>query len=149
MENEPHHMQYVWHKGDTIYASALFGAATYDFDAAALPNVKLKGISLPSQTLGGSVPDAYWVLKDGTAYATYMGGPVASGPYRYDDGSVHIGNGFAGSPGEVVRFDENAKVLSQSPAPTPGGDNEKLCDNVPRLGQATCANRTGSKHERT
>ncbi|MER6988663.1 selenium-binding family protein [Saccharopolyspora hirsuta] len=143
VENEPHHMQYVWHKGDTIYAGALFGAATYAFDVTALPSVKLKGISLPSQTLGGSVPDAYWVLKDGTAYATYMGGPVAPGPYRYDDGSVHIGNGFAGSPGEVVRFDENAKVLSQSPAATPGGDNAKLCDNLPRLGQPTCANPHG------
>jgi hypothetical protein len=143
VENEPHHMQYVWHKGDTIYAGALFGAATYAFDVTALPNVKLKGISLPTQTLGGSVPDAYWVLKDGTAYATYMGGPVAPGPYRYDDGSVHIGNGFAGSPGEVVRFDENAKVLSQSPAATPGGDNEKLCANLPRLGEPTCANPHG------
>jgi hypothetical protein len=143
VENEPHHMQYVWHKGDTIYAGALFGAATYAFDVTALPNVKLKGISLPTQTLGGSVPDAYWVLKDGTAYATYMGGPVAPGPYRYDDGSVHVGNGFAGSPGEVVRFDENAKVLSQSPAATPGGDNEELCANLPRLGEATCANPHG------
>ncbi|CAM05093.1 hypothetical protein [Saccharopolyspora erythraea] len=143
VENEPHHMQYVWHKGDTIFAGALFGAATYAFDVSALPNLKLKGISLPSQTLGGSVPDAYWTLKDGTAYATYMGGPVAPGPFRYDDGSVHVGNGFAGSPGEVVRFDQNARVLSQSPAATPGGDNEKLCANLPRLGTPTCANPHG------
>lgn len=67
VENEPHHMQYVWHKGDTIYAGALFAAATYAFDVSALPQLKLKGVSLPTQTLGGSVPDAYWVLKDGTA----------------------------------------------------------------------------------
>ncbi|WP_235878640.1 hypothetical protein [Saccharopolyspora karakumensis] len=143
VENEPHHMQYVWHKGDTIFAGALFGAATYAFDVTSLPNVKLKGISLPTQTPGGSVPDAYWTLKDGTAYGTYMGGPVAPGPYRYSDGSVHLGNGFAGSPGEVVRFDENAKVLSESPAATPGGDNEKLCDNLPRIGTPTCANPHG------
>src|SRR5690606_35051524 len=26
VENEPHHMQYVWHKGDTVYAGALFAA---------------------------------------------------------------------------------------------------------------------------
>ncbi|RRO16329.1 hypothetical protein EIL87_13775 [Saccharopolyspora rhizosphaerae] len=143
VENEPHHMQYVWHKGDTIYAGSLFLGATYAFDVSALPNVKLKGISLPTQTLGGSVPDAYWTLKDGTAYATYMGGPVVPGPYRYSDGSVHLGNGFAGSPGEVVRFDQNAQVLSESPAATPGGDNAKLCDNLPRIGTPTCANPHG------
>ncbi|MEC3979170.1 hypothetical protein [Amycolatopsis sp. H20-H5] len=143
VENEPHHMQYVWHKGDTIYAGALFAAATYAFDVSALPQLKLKGVSLPTQTLGGSVPDAYWVLKDGTAYGTYMGGPVVPGPYVYQDGSTQVGNGFAGSPGEVVHFDQNAQVLSQSPAATPQGDNRKLCDNLPQLGKPTCANPHG------
>jgi hypothetical protein len=143
VENEPHHMQYVWHKGDTIYAGALFAAATYAFDVSSLPQLKLKGISLPSQTLGGSVPDAYWTLKDGTAYGTYMGGPVVPGPYVYGDGSSVIGNGFAGSPGEVIHFDQNGKVLSQSPAATPQGDDSKLCDNLPQLGSATCANPHG------
>ena len=143
VENEPHHMQYVWHKGDTIYAGALFAAATYAFDVSALPQLKLKGISLPTQTLGGSVPDAYWVLKDGTAYGTYMGGPVVPGPYVYQDGSTQIGNGFAGSPGEVVHFDQNAQVLSQNAAATPQGDNAKLCDNLPQLGKPSCANPHG------
>jgi hypothetical protein len=143
VENEPHHMQYVWHKGDTIYAGALFAAATYAFDATALPQVKLKGISLPSQTLGGSVPDAYWTLKDGTSYGTYMGGPVVPGPYVYDNGTTQIGNGFAGSPGEVIHFDRDGKVLSQSPAATPQGDDPKLCDNLPQLGAPTCANPHG------
>ncbi|MEV5299004.1 hypothetical protein [Amycolatopsis methanolica] len=143
VENEPHHMQYVWHKGDTIYAGALFAAATYAFDVSALPQLKLKGVSLPTQTLGGSVPDAYWVLKDGTAYGTYMGGPVAPGPYTYANGQTVISNGFAGSPGEVVRFDQNAQVLSQTSAATPQGDNAKLCENLPTLGQPTCANPHG------
>jgi hypothetical protein len=143
VENEPHHTQYVWNKGDTVYAGALFGAATYAFDVTALPQLKLKGISLPTQTLGGSVPDAYWTLKDGTAYGTYMGGPVVPGPYRYDNGQVEIGNGFAGSPGEVVRFDKDGKVLSQSPAATPQGDDPKLCDNLPQLGKPSCANPHG------
>lgn len=143
VENEPHHMQYVWHKGDTIYAGALFLAATYAFDVSALPELKLKGVSLPTQTLGGSVPDAYWVLKDGTAYGTYMGGPVAPGPYTYANGQTVTSNGFAGSPGAVVRFDENARVLSQTSAATPQGDNAKLCENLPTLGKPTCANPHG------
>jgi hypothetical protein len=143
VENEPHHMQYVWHQGDTIYAGALFAAATYAFDVSALPQLKLKGVSLPTNTLGGSVPDAYWVLKDGTAYGTYMGGPVVPGPHSYADGSTQIGNGFAGSPGEVVHFGQNAEVLSESPAATPQGDNQKLCDNLPQLGKPTCANPHG------
>jgi hypothetical protein len=143
VENEPHHMQYVWHKGDTIYAGALFAAATYAFDVSALPKLKLKGVSLPTQTPGGSVPDAYWVLKDGTAYGTYMGGPVLPGPHTYANGQTVIGNGFAGSPGEVVRFGENAEVLSETTAATPQGDNEKLCENLPTLGSATCANPHG------
>ncbi|WP_236808455.1 selenium-binding family protein [Amycolatopsis albispora] len=143
VENEPHHMQYVWHKGDTIYAGALFAAATYAFDVSALPELKLKGISLPTNTLGGSVPDAYWTLKDGTAYGTYMGGPVVPGPYAYANGQVAVGNGFAGSPGALIRFDQTGKVLSQTSAATPQGDNAKLCANLPQLGKPTCANPHG------
>ncbi|WP_374203782.1 hypothetical protein [Pseudonocardia sp. ICBG601] len=118
VENEPHHMQYSWRKGDKIYAGGLFTAATYVFDVAALPEVKLSGISLPSQTLCGSVPDAYWVLKDGTAYGTYMGGPVAPGPCRYTNGEVRTGNGFAGAPGSVIRFDQEGRNLVEAPAAT-------------------------------
>ncbi|MET8757858.1 hypothetical protein [Lentzea sp. NPDC004782] len=143
VENEPHHMQYVWHKGDTVYAGALFAAATYAFDVSALPQLKLKGISLPTNTLGGSVPDAYWTLKDGTAYGTYMGGPVVPGPYTYANGQTVVGNGFAGSPGALLRFSPNGEVLSQTSAATPQGDDEKLCLNLPRLGAPSCANPHG------
>ncbi|MBV9369606.1 MAG: hypothetical protein JO074_07235, partial [Frankiales bacterium] len=31
VENEPHHMQYIWHKGDKIYAGGLFSSVTYVF----------------------------------------------------------------------------------------------------------------------
>jgi len=143
VENEPHHMQYTWRKGDTVYAGGLFGATTFAFDVHALPNIKLKGVSLPTQTPGGSVPDAYWTLKDGTSYGTYMGGPVVPGPHRYSDGSVRTGNGFAGSPGEVVHFDQQGKVLGEAPAATPQGDDPKLCDDLPQLGKPSCANPHG------
>lgn len=118
VENEPHHMQYVWHKGDTIYAGALFAAATYAFDVSALPQLKLKGISLPTNTLGGSVPDAYWTLKDGTAYGTYMGGPVVPGPYVYANGQTVVGNGF----GRLARLVGAIRPDRQGALPGVGGD---------------------------
>ncbi len=143
VSNEPHHMQYSWHRGDAVYAGGLFSSMTYSFDVSALPKIQLNGVSLPTDTMGGSVPDAYSVLDDGTAYATYMGGPVLPGPYRYSDGSQRSGNGFAGSPGAVVHFDQDANVLSQSPAATPHGDDPKRCVNLPQVGKPTCANPHG------
>jgi hypothetical protein len=143
VENEPHHMQYVWHKGEKIYAGGLYSAATYVFDVSKLPALSLSGVTLPTQTACGSVPDAYWVLKDGTAYGTYMGGPVAPGPCRYTHGEVRSGNGFAGTPGEVVRLDQQGKPLVQSPAATTTGEDPKQCINTPSLGQPSCANPHG------
>lgn len=143
VENEPHHMQYSWRKGDKIYAGGLYSAATYVFDVSALPELKLSGISLPSQTLCGSVPDAYWVLKDGTAYGTYMGGPVVPGPCTYSDGEVRTGNGFAGTPGEVVRFGPDGQKLVEAPAATTTPEDPTQCLNMPALGQPSCANPHG------
>jgi hypothetical protein len=143
VENEPHHMQYSWRKGDKIYAGGLYSAATYVFDVSALPELKLSGISLPSQTLCGSVPDAYWVLKDGTAYGTYMGGPVVPGPCTYSHGEVRTGNGFAGTPGEVVRFGPDGQKLVEAPAATTTPEDPTQCLNMPALGQPSCANPHG------
>jgi hypothetical protein len=143
VENEPHHMQYVWHKGEKIYAGGLFTAVTYVFDVKKLPALSLSGISLPTATACGSVPDAYWVMKDGTAYGTYMGGPVAPGPCRYTHGEVRVGNGFAGTPGEVVRFGQHAEDLVQAPAATNRPEDPKECDDLPTLGAPSCANPHG------
>ncbi|WP_234027771.1 selenium-binding family protein [Pseudonocardia dioxanivorans] len=143
VENEPHHMQYSWRKGDKIYAGGLFSAATYVFDVAKLPALSLSGISLPSQTLCGSVPDAYWVLDDGTAYGTYMGGPVVPGPCTYSHGEVRTGNGFAGTPGEVVRFAPDGKNLVEAPAATTTAEDPKQCLDMPALSVPSCANPHG------
>ncbi|GAA4553021.1 hypothetical protein [Pseudonocardia xishanensis] len=143
VENEPHHMQYSWRKGDKIYAGGLYSAATYVFDVSALPELKLSGISLPSQTLCGSVPDAYWVLNDGTAYGTYMGGPVVPGPCTYSHGEVRTGNGFAGTPGEVVRFGPDGRKLVEAPAATTTPEDPTQCLTMPALGQPSCANPHG------
>ncbi|MCD2186770.1 selenium-binding family protein [Actinomycetospora soli] len=143
VENEPHHMQYAWHKGNKIFAGGLFTAATYVFDVSKLPALGLSGISLPTQTACGSVPDAYWVTKDGNAYGTYMGGPIAPGPCRYTNGEVRSGNGFAGAPGEVVRFDPTGKKIVEAPAATTTPEDPKQCLNLPALSNPTCANPHG------
>ena len=144
VENEPHHMQYIWHKGNNIFAGGLFTDVTYVFDTSQLPALKLKHVNLPTDTLCGSVPDAYWVTKDGNAYGTYMGGPDVPGPCTYTDGTTRIGNGFAGSPGEVVRLDQNGKTLYEAPAtrrrrprPSSAATTSRCC----RL--PTCANPHG------
>ncbi|MDX8037060.1 hypothetical protein SK803_43300 [Lentzea sp. BCCO 10_0856] len=140
--NEPHHMQYTWHKGDKVYAGGLFSDIVYVFDVAKLPVVTLSGITLAADTPCGSAPDAFSVLKDGTAYVSYMGGPDVAGPCRYTNGEVRDGNGFAGSPGEVVHIDAQGRVLREIPAalPTP---EAATCHNVPALPQPTCANPHG------
>src|SRR5436190_4277121 len=143
-ENEPHHMQYLWHKGDKIYAGGLFSSVTYVFDVSKLPAVQLSGVSLPTDTKCGSIPDAFWTLPDGTAYGTYMGGPVAPGPCQYTDGQTRLGNGYGGSPGEIIHFSQTGKVLSEEPAASANDEGAANCPNYPPIpGQATCANPHG------
>ena len=132
-ENEPHHLQYVWHKGQKIYAGGLFSDTTYVFDVDHLPDVALSGVNLPQDTLCGSVPDAYWVLNDGTAYGTYMGGPDLPGSCSYTDGSSAVGNGFAGSPGEVVHIGPDGSTLGELAATTdtPADNDRTRCPGIP------------------
>ena len=141
-ENEPHHLQYVWHKGQKIYAGGLFSDTTYVFDVDSLPEVKLSGVNLPQDTLCGSVPDAYWVLNDGTAYGTYMGGPDLPGPCTYTNGAVRVGNGFAGTPGEVVHLGPDGKTIAEIPAATEAAEDATRCPGVPTA-VASCANPHG------
>ena len=143
VENEPHHMQYVWHKGDSVFAGGLFSNAIYVFDVKKLPALSLSGISLPTQTNCGSVADAFWVLKDHTALGTEMGGPIAPGPCRYTHGEVRNGNGFGGTPGEVIRLNSQAKVLVQAPAASTKVEDPKECLELPTLGAPSCANPHG------
>ncbi len=143
VENEPHHMQYIWHKGNNIYAGGLFTDVTYVLDASKLPALQLKHVNLPTDTLCGSVPDAYWVTKDGGAFGTYMGGPDVPGPCTYSDGTTRIGNGFAGSPGEVVRLDADGNTVFEAPATPETAETTQRCDNIPQLAAATCANPHG------
>jgi hypothetical protein len=141
--NEPHHMQYVWHRGQRVYAGGILSDTTYVFDVSRLPRISLAGITLPADTPCGSAPDAYSVLRDGTAYGTYMGGPDVSGPCTYTDGQTRIGNGYAGSPGEIVHLDRDGRVLAEAPAAAATSEDRVACLNVPALPEATCANPHG------
>jgi hypothetical protein len=143
LQNEPHHMQYVWHKGDHLYAGGILSDTTFVFDSTKLPILTLSGINLPMDTPCGSAPDAYNVLPDGTAYASYMGGPNVAGPCTYTNGQVRVGNGYAGSPGEVVHLGPDGKTLAEIPAATAEGESPDLCHNTPVLEKATCANPHG------
>src|SRR3954451_19433401 len=117
VENEPHHMQYIWHKGDHIYAGGLFSSATYVFDVSKLPEIQISGVSLPTDTKCGSIPDAFWTLPDGTAYGTYMGGPVAPGACSYTDGQTRLGNGYGGAPRGDVDLDTERPGGSRGAGP--------------------------------
>lgn len=141
--NEPHHTQYLWHKGDRIYASGILSDTVFVLDSTELPALRITGVNLPADTPCGSAPDASWVLSDGTAYTSYMGGPHVAGPCKYTDGQARTGNGEDGSPGEIVRVGKNGQTLSQTPAATKAGENPNLCHNNPVLKLATCANPHG------
>jgi hypothetical protein len=142
-ENEPHHMQYIFHKGDSIFAGGLYSDVTYVFDVKKLPQLSLSGVNQPTDTPCGSIPDAYWVLKDHTAYGTYMGGPDVPGPCQYTDGQTRVGNGFGGSPGSIVHVGTDGSTLSETPAALPTSEDPVQCINYPVLPQATCANPHG------
>jgi hypothetical protein len=139
--NEPHHMQYLWHKGDRIYTGSLFTDMTYAFDISQLPLITITGVNLPQDTPCGSVPDAYVTLKDGTAYGTYMGGANAPGPCVYTNGEVRISNGFGGSPGSLVHVGPDGRTLSEVPAAVLGAEGS--CASYPALPEPTCANPHG------
>jgi hypothetical protein len=143
VQNEPHHMQYIWHKGQRVYAAGILSDTTLVLDASRLPQLRLVGINLPADTPCGTGPDAYWTLRDGTAYGTYVGGPNVSGPCRYSDGTWRTGNGAAGSPGEVVRLGPDGRTLAEIPAALPQGENPDLCHDIPAIQPATCANPHG------
>ncbi|QFG22939.1 hypothetical protein [Actinomadura sp. WMMB 499] len=143
VNGEPHHMQYMWHKGHRVYAGTMFTDTTYVFDVTRLPEIRLTGVNLSHDTPCGSVPDAFVTTSDGAAYGSYMGGPDVSGPCRYTNGEVRLGNGFAGSPGELVRIGPDGRTRSETPAALAGGEDPEKCRNIPPIEEATCANPHG------
>jgi hypothetical protein len=141
--NEPHHMQYTWSKGNLIYAGGILSDTTFVFDAKSLPALRLVGVNTPLDTPCGTMPDAYQVLPDGTAYGTMLGGPNAAGPCTYTNGQVRVGNGPGGSPGEIVHFGTQGQTLAEIPTASATAEDPAQCLNVPAVPAATCANPHG------
>ncbi|WP_081916200.1 selenium-binding protein SBP56-related protein [Saccharothrix sp. NRRL B-16314] len=141
--NEPHHLQYTWHQGQRLYAGGILSDTVFVLDVDDLPLVRITGVNLPMDTPCGTAPDAFAVLRDGTAYGTYMGGPNVPGPCTYTNGEVRQGNGFAGTPGEVVRLDEKGRTLAELPAASLAPEDAVTCPSVPALPVPSCANPHG------
>ncbi len=76
VENEPHHMQYTWYPGQTVWAGGLFTSRLFTWDLSDLPKLKLVKTDEPWATPSGSIWDAFATLPNGDAYGTLMGGPI-------------------------------------------------------------------------
>ncbi len=139
VETEAHHMQYQWENGQPIIAGGLFNDTAFVLSPKDIPNLTLQNIIPPQAHLGGSIPDAFDAVGNGSFIGTWMGGPAAN---------------FGGSPGEVVSFTPDpAKGLvqaSETPAGSIGGVLTGNANGVPepctlREGEplGTCANPHG------
>jgi hypothetical protein len=103
VENEPHHMQYTWYPGQTVWAGGLFTSRLFTYDLSDLPQVKLTRIDEPWSTPSGSIWDAFATLPNGDAYGTLMGGPLYA--YGTTPGAVVeiAGNNHPGAaPGTIL-----------------------------------------------
>jgi hypothetical protein len=129
VENEPHHMQYVWYPGNSIWAGGLFSSRLFTFDASALPKLTLVATQEPWATPGGSIWDAFAALPDGTAYGTLMGGPLQV---------------YGMTPGEVVHIGAKGKILGEFPATAPEGLPATDINGLPTCPDlGSCANPHG------
>jgi hypothetical protein len=111
VETEAHHMQYQWEDGQPIIAGGLYNDSTFVLDPADIPNLTLKNIIAPQDTLQGSIPDAYDAIGDGRFIGTYMGGPEEN---------------FGGSPGSVDVFKPDAEKGLVLESETPAGNIEGI-----------------------
>jgi hypothetical protein len=129
VENEPHHMQYIWFPGQPIWAGGLFTSRLFTWDTSALPKVTLISTQEPFATPGGSIWDAFDALPDGTAYGTLMGGPL---------------NVYGMTPGEVVHIGSKGQILGEFPATAAEGLPPTDVNGLPTCPDlGSCANPHG------
>ncbi|MGH7748146.1 MAG: hypothetical protein ACREQ5_25810, partial [Candidatus Dormibacteria bacterium] len=129
VENEPHHMQYVWYPGQSIWAGGLFSSRLFTWDASNLPKLTLKKVQEPFATPGGSIWDAFAALPDGSAYGTLMGGPLQV---------------YGMTPGEVVHIGSDGGILGEFPATASEGLPSSDANGLPTCPDfGSCANPHG------
>ncbi len=146
VENEPHHMQYSWRKGDKIYAGGLYSAATYVFDVSRAAGAQALRRSAcrrrrsavrcrtPTGCSRTAPPTARtWAARSCPdpckLLATARCAPATASPARP-----------VRSSGSVTR---TARTWSR-PRPRPRHPRiRQQCLNMPALGQPTCANPHG------
>jgi hypothetical protein len=129
VENEPHHMQYIWFPGQPIWAGGLFTSRLFTWDTSALPKLTLISTQEPFATPGGSIWDAFDALPDGTAYGTLMGGPL---------------NVYGMTPGEVVHIGSKGQILGEFPATAAEGLPPTDVNGLPTCPDlGSCANPHG------
>ncbi|MBV9820975.1 MAG: hypothetical protein JO144_01930, partial [Actinobacteria bacterium] len=68
IENEPHHMQYSWFPGQSVWAGGLFTSRLFTYDLSSLPRVTLQQTQEPWATPSGSIWDAFATLPNGDAF---------------------------------------------------------------------------------
>ncbi|HEX3607835.1 MAG TPA: hypothetical protein VH134_18075, partial [Candidatus Dormibacteraeota bacterium] len=129
VENEPHHMQYMWFPGQPLWAGGLFSSRLFTWDASALPKLNLISTQEPFATPGGSIWDAFATLPDGTAYGTLMGGPLQV---------------YGMTPGEVVHIGPRGQIMGEFPATAAEGLPPTDVNGLPTCPDlGSCANPHG------
>ncbi|MCW2544175.1 MAG: hypothetical protein JWM40_1727, partial [Frankiales bacterium] len=154
IENEPHHMQYAWYPGQSVWSGGLFTSRLFTWDLSALPKVKLLKTDEPWSTPSGSIWDAFATTPDGDAYGTLMGGPLYA--YGTTPGAVVkiAGANHPGKkPGDILgEWPSNAPDSLVNGLNTKGSaagalaqDLAATATNVPNVVKATnCPDKYGS-----
>ena len=142
-------MQYIWHKGNNIFAGGLFTDATYVLDTSKLPGPEPQARQ-PADGHALRVGPGRLLGDQGRQRLRHLHGWARrTRPVHLLRRHTRIGNGFAGSPGEVVRLDQNGKTVYEAPA-TPKPGRARSAATASRSSPCRRApTRTGSRPART
>ena len=137
-------MQYLWHKGDNIFAGGLFTDVTYVVDTSQLPEAEAQGRQ-PADRHAVRLGPGRLLGDQGRRRLRHLHG--RPGPAR----SVHLHRRQRPDRQRLRRLARASWSGSTRTArrsarrrPTPEtAETEQRCDNIPALPQPTCANPHG------